>query len=116
MASPNQAPTHEQITVSKAAYDLIDGLEPDRNTAFTAIDQIGGIALAKSFLTGYAAVIAEQAPEEVRDRTPLDVAMGNISSVAGLYVNGNDPNKTASEHYAEILGPWTKAYSQLTQE
>ena len=116
MSSPNQAPTHEQVTASRAAYELIDGLEPERNAAFTAIDQIGGSELAKSFLTGYAEVIAEQAPDDVRDRNPIDVAMGNISAVAGYYITGNNPDKTAGEQFTEILAPWTRAYEELTQQ
>lgn len=113
MAASNTSP--EQRESARQVFDIIDGLEPDRNPAATAIDQIAGSGLAKGFLVGYADHLAS-APDGPLEADPLDAAMSSIRHMAHFAVMAQYVQRPRSieEQLQEIMNLWTQAYDELT--
>ena len=97
---------------SASVYEAIVAINPERNPAFTAIEQIKGAKLAELFLKGYADKMSTDAPEEFEGgkTTPLDTALANMRYIAGCYVGGENAGRRG-----EMLKPWLTAYEALTQ-
>jgi hypothetical protein len=114
MSRPNTLTNPEQLESARQVFDLIDGLEPERNAAFTAIDQISGTKLAKLFLQGYARHLAINAEERIDD--PLAVAIGNISYMTGYYTSGSDPVRSQATQHTDLMRPWREAHDELLRE
>ncbi len=116
MTSPNTAPSPELMTQAQQAFELIQGLEPDRNPAFTAVEQVKGTAMAKLFLEGYADYLGREATDESVKANPLGTAFANVNYVAGYYITGDDPNKSAGDQFSELIKPWAAAHDQITEQ
>ena len=99
---------------STVVFEAVVAIDPERNPAFTALEQIKGAKLAELFLKGYADKMATDAPDEFKDgkTTPLDTATANMRYVAGYYIGGDN----GSEQFSEMLKPWQAAHEALTQE
>lgn len=110
----NHELTHNQETETsqaKVAFEMIASLE-ERNSAFTAFEQIKGAQLAGLFLEGYADAIETESPDDIRQgETALDVAYNNIKYIAGYYISGDDDG---NERLKASLTPWNEAYDALS--
>ena len=52
---------------STVVFEAVVAIDPERNPAFTALEQIKGAKLAELFLKGYADKMATDAPDEFKD-------------------------------------------------